>query len=131
LQNDVSKIREVVLEAINAAGQPMLVSMLDGGEWALEGNELLIKVAASSTIVDMSLGADAKRIMIASASGALGRPVKVRVVPGAAVQAPPPGRSASNGVGGRSRVEQDPVVQRMREKFGAEIRTIIDYQNKK
>jgi hypothetical protein len=30
----------------------------------------------------------------------------------------------------RSRAEQDPIVQRMREKFGAEIRTVIDYREK-
>jgi hypothetical protein len=30
----------------------------------------------------------------------------------------------------RSRAEQDPVVQRMQEKFGAEIRTVIDYREK-
>ena len=29
---------------------------------------------------------------------------------------------------GRSRAEQDPIVRRMKEKFGAEIRTIIDYK---
>ena len=34
-------------------------------------------------------------------------------------------------IGGRSRAEQDPIVQRMREKFGAEIRTVIDYRDKK
>jgi hypothetical protein len=30
----------------------------------------------------------------------------------------------------RSRAEQDPIVQRMQEKFGAEIRTVIDYREK-
>jgi hypothetical protein len=30
----------------------------------------------------------------------------------------------------RSRAEQDPIVQRMKERFGAEIRTVIDYREK-
>jgi len=34
-------------------------------------------------------------------------------------------------VSGRSRAEQDVVVQRLREKFGAEIRTVIDYKEKR
>jgi hypothetical protein len=38
-------------------------------------------------------------------------------------------RRAPNG-SARSRAEQDPVVQRMKEKFGAEIRTVIDYREK-
>jgi hypothetical protein len=41
-----------------------------------------------------------------------------------------PSRPATNG-GGRTRAEQDPIVQRMKDKFGAEIRTIIDYRDKK
>jgi len=35
-----------------------------------------------------------------------------------------------NGVTARSRASDDPVVQRMREKFGAEIRTVIDHREK-
>ena len=33
--------------------------------------------------------------------------------------------------GGRNRAEQDPIVRRIQEKFGAEIRTIIDYREKR
>jgi len=35
----------------------------------------------------------------------------------------------SNG-SARGRAEQDPIVQRMKEKFKAEIRTVIDYREK-
>jgi hypothetical protein len=35
------------------------------------------------------------------------------------------------GPGGRSRAEQDPIVRRMQDKFGAEIRTVIDYREKR
>jgi len=35
-----------------------------------------------------------------------------------------------NGVSARSRAANDPVVQRMQEKFGAEIRTVIDHRDK-
>ena len=111
--------------------------MLSAGEWSVQGNEVVIKIAESQTVVDMSLGPDAKRLAIASASGILGRAVKLKVVPGATV-APQDGkpngtaaRSSGPTVGGRGRAEQDPVVQRMREKFGAEIRTVIDYKEKR
>ncbi len=78
----------------------------------------------------MSLGADAKRLIVATASGVLGRPVRLKVVSGGVVQAVPRNTGSSNG-GGRGRAEQDPVVSRMKEKFGAEIRTIIDYKEKR
>ena len=82
----------------------------------------------------MSLGPDAKRLAIASASGVLGRPVKLKVVPGAAVVPQENKRDGGpqlpSGPGGRGRAEQDPVVRRMQEKFGAQVRTVIDYREK-
>jgi DNA polymerase-3 subunit gamma/tau len=120
-------LRASVLDAL--AGHRMLASMLDAGEWRVEGNELVIQVATSNTVIDMSLGADARRLIIAAASGALGRAVKLKVISGGTAQ-PAASRPASNG-GGRSRAEQDPVVRRMKDKFGAEIRTIIDYREKR
>jgi DNA polymerase-3 subunit gamma/tau len=120
-------LRGAVLNALD--GHRMLAAMLDGGEWRVEGNELVIQVAASNTVIDMSLGADARRLIIAAASGALGRAVRLKVISGGTAQAAA-NRPTSNG-SGRSRAEQDPVVQRMKDKFGAEIRTIIDYREKR
>jgi len=129
-QVDTSEVlREAVLNALSNGGHRMLCSMLEAGAWGVEGNELQIKVAASATVIDMSVGDAARRVAIAAASGVLGRPIKLKVLPGGAPPASSP-RPASNG-GGRSRAEQDPIVQRMKEKFGAEIRTIIDYKEKR
>jgi hypothetical protein len=57
------------LQALTDANQRILVSMLSAGEWAVQGNELVIKVSESQTVVDMSLGAEGKRMAIATASG--------------------------------------------------------------
>ena len=127
-------LQNAVLQALTDGNQRILVSMLSAGEWSVQGNELVIKIAESQTVVDMSLGPDAKRLAIASASGVLGRPIKLKVVPGATV-APQEKRNGSgprsSGPGGRGRAEQDPVVRRMQEKFSAEIRTVIDYREKR
>jgi hypothetical protein len=122
-------VREAVLNALSGAGQRILINMLETAEWQVEGNEVVIKVASSPTVLEMSLGADAKRLMIATSSGALGRAMKLRVVPGGVAQTV--ARPVSSNGGGRGRAEQDPVVKRMKEKFGAEIRTIIDYKEKR
>jgi DNA polymerase III subunit gamma/tau len=132
LQNDESRkadLRTSVLNALTGAGHQMLASMLDGGQWRVEGNELVITVASSATVIDMTLGADARRLAIATASGVAGRPLRLKVASGE-VTAATASRPASNG-SGRSRAEQDPIVRRMKEKFGAEIRTIIDYHEKR
>jgi len=78
----------------------------------------------------MSFNADARRIASAAASGLAGRPIKVIVQPGATPQTVSSARRASSNGSARSRAEQDPVVRRMQEKFGAEIRTVIDYREK-
>jgi DNA polymerase III subunit gamma/tau len=118
----------------------MLASLLETANWTLEGNSLTAKVAASSTMIEMSFTADARRIAMAAASGAAGRPIKVQVLPGGTSQAPQRGAIEKSGTGrgsnganngsARSRAEHDPVVRRMQEKFGAEIRTVIDYREK-
>jgi DNA polymerase III subunit gamma/tau len=123
-------VRGSVLTALAEAGQRMLSTMLESGEWRVEGTELLIKVASSATVIEMSLGADAKRLITATASGVLGRPVRLKVVPGGVPQTSAPQSASGNG-DGRGRAEQDSVVHRLREKFGAEIRTIIDYKQKR
>ena len=109
----------------------MLVDLLDSGEWQIEGNEITVRVATSATVIEMSLGADAKRIATAAASGALGAPAKFKVVPGGTPPSADAPKKASRNGSGRSRAEQDPIVRKMQEKFGAEIRTIIDYKEKR
>ena len=132
-QDQILRLQSAVLQALTDANQRILVSMLSSGEWAVQGNELVIKVSESQTVVDMSLGPEGKRMAIASASGVLGRAMKLKVIPGVTV-AP---REKNNGAprlapgpGGRGRAEQDPIVRRMQEKFGAQIRTVIDYKDK-
>jgi len=141
-QSQIDRLQAAVLQALTDGNQRILVSMLEAGEWSVQANELVIKIAESQTVIDMSVGPEARRLAIASASGVLGRAVKLKIIPGATVaQNGNDGNGAkrnaaaaqSNGpaVGGRGRAEQDPVVQRMREKFGAEIRTVIDYKEKR
>jgi DNA polymerase III subunit gamma/tau len=133
-QSQIEHLQNAVLQALTDGNQRILVSMLSAGEWSVDGNELVIKIGESQTVVDMSLSSEAKRLAIASASGALGRAVKLRIVPSAAVTPQENrhigGATRPSGPGGRGRAEQDPVVRRMQEKFGAQVRTVIDYRDK-
>ena len=134
-QRPMEHLQNAVLQALTDGNQRVLVSMLSEGEWSVQGNELVIKIAESQTVVDMSLSSEAKRLAIAAASGALGRAVKLRVVPGVSVAPQENKRNGTTravpGPGGRGRAEQDPVVRRMQEKFGAQVRTVIDYREKR
>ncbi len=123
-------IREAVLAALERARQQGVVSMLAGGEWQTQGGEVVVKVSAGPKFVDMALNAEAKRVANAAASAAAARPMRLRVVPGQAVAEVPTPRPANGGPGARARAADDPVVRRMQEKFGAEIRTVIDHRDK-
>jgi DNA polymerase III subunit gamma/tau len=126
---NADSLRDAVLNALG--NQQMLLSLLENSEWRLEGNSLIAKITASGTMIEMSFTAELRRIASAAASGLAGKPIKILLESGGAIQAasPAPRRAATNG-SARSRAEQDPIVQRMQEKFGAEIRTVIDYREK-
>jgi DNA polymerase-3 subunit gamma/tau len=126
---NADSLRDAALNALS--NQQMLVSLLETAQWRLEGNILTAKAAASSTMIEMSFTADARRVASAAASGLAGRPVRMQVEPGGSPQSlSTPRRALAPNGSARSRAEQDPVVQRMKEKFGAEIRTVIDYREK-
>ncbi|HTR24504.1 MAG TPA: DNA polymerase III subunit gamma/tau [Terriglobales bacterium] len=134
----IDTLRDAVLNALG--NQPMLASLLETADWTLQGNSLIAQVAASGTMIEMSFTADARRTATAAVSGAAGRALKVQVVPGGtgqtasrvAKETSGNGRGSNGAATGtaRSRAEHDPVVRRMQEKFGAEIRTVIDYREK-
>jgi DNA polymerase-3 subunit gamma/tau len=106
--------------------------MLETAEWKIEGSQLIISIAASATLIEMSVSAEARRLVIASASGVMGRAMKLQLVPGASSASAPQKSTIPYANGSsRARAEEEPVVRRMKEKFGAEIRTVIDYRKDK
>ncbi|HLK32380.1 MAG TPA: hypothetical protein VKT29_04780, partial [Terriglobales bacterium] len=127
------QLRGAVLATLENGGHRTLAYMLDAGEWTLKGNELTIKAAASPSVIDMAFGAEPRKIATAAAVKAAGRPLKLSVVGGGAGNgaANPRAASPARSGGGRNRALEDPVVQRMRDKFGAEIRTVIDHREKR
>lgn len=124
---NVDALRDHVLNALENADQKTIPAMLEAGEWKVQGNEVVIQVSASPTVVELTINNDAQRMLNQFASTGAGRAIKVKVVGGAAPVAVKPTRvSSGNGTSARARAAQDPVVQRMLDKFGGEIRTVMD-----
>jgi DNA polymerase III subunit gamma/tau len=123
----------VVVALEKTPGGDNLSSTLAEGAAALQGNELVITVARPQSVIPFMMNAEQRQIASAAATSAAGRLLKVTIVGGAK---PETNGSAStvvrprNGASARSRAAEDPIVQRMREKFGAEIRTVIDHREK-
>jgi DNA polymerase-3 subunit gamma/tau len=124
----------VVVALEKTPGGDNLASTLAEGVAALQGNELVITVARPQSVIPFMMNPEQKQIATAAATSAAGRPLKVTVVGG--IKNPEANGAAStvvrprNGASARSRAAEDPIVQRMREKFGAEIRTVIDHREK-
>ncbi|HEV2990443.1 MAG TPA: DNA polymerase III subunit gamma/tau [Candidatus Angelobacter sp.] len=130
---DAGTVLGHVLVELENNGHKMLASMLESGSAVLQSAELSITVTQSASMIGVVMGQEQKQIANAAASRAAGRLLKVNVVSGL------PANGAStvvrpvrvrDGATARSRAANDPVVQRMMEKFGAEIRTVIDHREK-
>jgi DNA polymerase-3 subunit gamma/tau len=128
-------VRAAVVGALEQGGQRMVAAMLAAGEWTVTQEEIRVRVAGSTKMAELALNGDVRRIATAAATRLAGRPLKLRVEgTGAAngststAAAPADAEPAANG---RSRATKDPVVRRMQEKFGAEIRSVIDHREKR
>jgi DNA polymerase-3 subunit gamma/tau len=129
----MEQLRNAVLGALEDAGQQVLAHNLELGEWSVKGNEVSVKVVMSQVMVDFALGDGPKRIIHDALAKASGRAMKFKMVSGGAQFTPKPSAPLvrpANGAGARSRAMSDPVVQRMQEKFGAEIRSVIDHKER-
>ena len=129
----IETVRRAVLQALIDGNQRIFAATLEAGDWSVQANELVVRVDESQTIVDLSLSADAKRLASAAASAVVGRAVRLTVIAAAAAQENKRNGAAQRGPGltARSRAGQDLVVRRMKDKFGAEIRTVIDHKEKR
>jgi DNA polymerase-3 subunit gamma/tau len=134
IDGSAEQLRSGILTALEDAGQQVLAHNLELGEWSTNDYEVSVKVAMSQVMVDFALGDEPKRIIHEALAKAGGRPRKFKMVSGGAQftpkAAPPSSTRPANGAGARSRAMADPVVQRMQEKFGAEIRSVIDHKER-
>jgi hypothetical protein len=131
---DLDAVREAVLEAMQSGGSQMLVQALEEGAWSCSAKLVTVEVGMSEAMIGVSFTRQQERLAAQAAGRVAGHAMKVRLVSGAV---PPPGdpsgartksRAASQ-PGSRniqSQAAEEPVVQRMMEKFGAEIRIVID-----
>jgi DNA polymerase-3 subunit gamma/tau len=137
LEQDVSieSLRSALVGVLEAQGQDTAAGLLAAGEWKLEGNQISLRVALSEKVIDLSLSVEARRLLTQEASRLCGRAMKLTVSGGGTPQNIPAERisnGSGHGAGGaRQRAAEDPIVNRMQQKFGAEVRTVVDLRQKK
>jgi hypothetical protein len=127
------KIQTATLTAMEQSNQKIIAHWMEMGEWKIEGNEVTIAVSAKQPMIDAAIKGEAQRLLNQSASEVAGQPVRIKMIGGTngngtpAIAKPVVG----DGTDARSRALQDPIVKKMKEKFGAEIRTVVDHRNKR
>ena len=132
----VEKLRSALIEVLEAQNQHTAADLLANGEWKFEGSQLALRLPISDKVIDLSVSTEARRLLTQEASRLCGRSIKLALSGGGTAQNAPVERASNgngngNGAGARQRAAEDPVVKRMQEKFGAEVRSVIDYRQKK
>jgi DNA polymerase-3 subunit gamma/tau len=129
--DDAKTILGRVIEGLESSGNHNLAATLENASVRLQGNELVVSVAQPASVIPFIMSSEQKGIATMAASAAAGRPIKLTLLGGASSgDGPAPPRMPRNGGSARGRAAEDPVVRRMQEKFGAEIRTVIDHRDK-
>jgi DNA polymerase-3 subunit gamma/tau len=132
----LESLRGALIGILEARQQDTAADLLARGEWKLEGNQIGLRLPLSEKLIDLTLSAEAKRLLTQEANRLCGRVMKLAITGGgtaqnAVVERPNVGNGNGNGTGARQRAAEDPIVQRMQEKFGAEVRTVVDLRQKK
>jgi hypothetical protein len=123
---DIETLRNAVLTALEEAGHRMAASTLEEGEWSVTSSTLTIKVSSGEQMIVMTFGPEQRRVIQQTLEQSLGRSLRLSVISGAAKRtAAVTSRPATPG-STRAKAVQHPVVRRMMEKFGAELRTVLD-----
>ncbi len=123
------RLQTAVLGALESAGVRLQVFSIE-----VHGGELVLQLGVVPSLLASALKPQVQQLVTQAASQALGRPLKLKLAPKPAQVMPAngnPAPRAASGPGAKSRAAEDPVVKRMQEKFGAQIRTVIDYRDKR
>jgi DNA polymerase-3 subunit gamma/tau len=127
---DTPAMRAAVSEALAVAGHNSASQLLGSGEWTLDGNNLRIEVALmSKKMLTLTVNAAAEKI-IKQELQRLGAPARFLVVPGASAGAAAAQSAAPIAGSIQEAALAHPLVQRAKEIFHAEVRSVVDLRQK-
>jgi DNA polymerase-3 subunit gamma/tau len=123
----IESVRQAACSALVAAGHTSAAQLLGSGAWTLDGNNLRIEVPGmGKRMLALTVNAAAEKI-IRQELQRLGAPTRFLVVPGkGAAQAPAAADSAPLAGSVQEAALNNPLVQRAREIFQAEVRSVLD-----
>jgi DNA polymerase-3 subunit gamma/tau len=126
----IEAIRHAVGCALVEGGHVSAAQLLGAGAWALDGGSLRIEISGmGKKMLALTINAAAEKI-IRQELGRLGAPSRLLVVPGegAAQAAAPMAAPLAGSI--QEAALANPLVQRAREIFKAEVRSVVDLRQK-
>lgn len=126
----VASLRDAVCGVLDKAGHATAAQLLCAGNWSIDGSMVRIETAAmGKKMLSLTVNAAAEKL-IREALTAQGGPARFLVVPGETGGMP----QTASPAGPRGSVQEtalaNPLVQRAREIFHAEVRSVVDLREK-
>lgn len=126
----VDALRQAVVTALATAGHASASQLLGGGSWILDISSLRIEVAGmGKKMLALTVNAAAEKI-IRQELQKLGGPARFMVVPGEGAAGGAPVSAAPLAGSIQEEALKNPLVQRAKEIFNAEIRSVVDLRTK-
>jgi DNA polymerase-3 subunit gamma/tau len=127
---DVDTLRQVVVQALAQAGHQSASTLLGAGAWTIDGANLRIEVAGmGKKMLSLTVNAAAEKIIRQELQKA-GGPARFMVVPGEGPAAGGPAMAAPLAGSVQEEALNHPLVQRAKEIFNAEVRSVVDLRTK-
>jgi DNA polymerase-3 subunit gamma/tau len=130
-QPSIEAIRQAVVTALTAAGHESAALLLGAGAWTLSGSSVRVETAGmGKKMLALTVNAAAEKI-IRQELQRLGAPTRFMPVAGEGVAAPSAAPVAAPLAGSvQEAALANPLVQRARELFKAEVRSVVDLRQK-
>jgi DNA polymerase-3 subunit gamma/tau len=127
---NIESIRQAVVTALTEAGHESAALMLGAGTWTVNGSSMRVEVAGmGKKMLALTVNAAAEKV-IRKEMQRLGGPARFMAVPGegAAQSAAPMATPLAGSI--QEAALANPLVQRAREIFKAEVRSVVDLRQK-
>ncbi len=127
---NVDEVRGAVVAALDAAGHSSAAQLLGAGAWTLSSAGLRIEAPIGKKMIGLTVNNEAEKV-IRQELGRLGAPARFQVVTGSAAASATPSPALAPLAGSiQNEALAHPLVERAKEIFKAEVRTVVDLRKK-
>ena len=129
---DADTLRQAVVNALDATGHTSAAQLLGVAAWTVDGAGVRIETAAmGKKMLSLTVNAAAEKI-IRQQLQQMGAPARFLIVPGAGTGAAPASAAMAAPLAGsvQEAALANPLVQRAKEMFKAEVRSVVDLRKK-